>query len=399
MSHEPHPTTHATRIGALIVASVLWAAPTPLADAQPAQTEEPSTEPSPTAKPTQGPTRADLAGARSRLEKLTEDIEAGETGAKRLQTQLRELSYEVADEQGTLTEIGANLDTTTKKIGTTKHRLEELREQIRARARTLYKRGPTELIGVLLGAESLREFVGRFTFASTLAKQDEKLILETRKRQGELRKIQDHQKRLREQQQSTVDSLRDRQNEITDVFARQQLVLARLADARAEALELVGRLEAVLGPLEGFKRVAGRGMTISYGEWAQAFLDSIGAPVIRDNLVAVVAWEASEGTQATWNPLATTMPMPGATVYNDHGVRNYQSMRQGIEAVIKTLGRPDHGYEKILDRLERGVKAMETGKAINASDWCRGCTNGQYVIGIIPAVEKYYEDYAGEGEN
>jgi hypothetical protein len=83
-------------------------------------------------------------------------------------------------------------------------------------------------------------------------------------------------------------------------------------------------------------------------------------------------------------------------VYNSHGVRNYKTMRQGIEASIKTLKRPSHGYEKILDSLEKALKAMETGKAINKSDWCRGCTNGSYVIGIIPAVEKYYDRYAGE---
>lgn len=378
--------THTRRLAVLATAALVLLVPPGARAATPSPSVSPAA--------TKGPSTADLSAARERLSKLEEDITAGETGAKRLQTQLRELSFAVSDEQGTLTEIATNLDQTTKKIDITKHRLVELRDQIRARARTLYKRGPTELIGVLLGAESMRQFIGRIAFANTLAEQDEQLVVETRKREGELKAIQAHQQRLRDQQQATVESLRARQDDITDVFARQQLVLARLAKARAEALALIGRLESVLGGLGSVKRVAGRGMTISYGEWAERFLAAIGAPVVRDNLVAVVAWEASEGTQATWNPLATTMPMPGATVYNDHGVRNYKSLQQGIDAVIETLERPNHGYEKILDRLERGVEAMETGKAINASDWCRGCTNGQYVIGIIPAVEKYYDRYA-----
>jgi hypothetical protein len=121
----------------------------------------------------------------------------------------------------------------------------------------------------------------------------------------------------------------------------------------------------------------------------------MGAPVTRDNLIAVVAWEASEGTQATWNPLATTMPMPGSTVYNSHGVRNYRSKKQGLKAVQATLARPNYGYDKILDAIERGATAMEIGEAINQSHWCFGCNNGQYVIAIIPAVERYYDRYAG----
>ena len=38
---------------------------------------------------------------------------------------------------------------------------------------------------------------------------------------------------------------------------------------------------------------------------------------------------------------------------------------------------------------------MDTGRAINQSDWCSGCAGGSYVVGYIPAVEQYYDRYAG----
>lgn len=136
-------------------------------------------------------------------------------------------------------------------------------------------------------------------------------------------------------------------------------------------------------------------MTIGYGAWASAFLTALGAPTSRGNLVAVVAWEAAEGTLATWNPLATTYFMPGATVYNSHGVKNYTSKEQGIEASVLTLKRPGHGYEAIVASLRAGAEAMETGRAINRSDWCGGCASGTYVLGFIPAVEENYGRYAG----
>jgi len=37
---------------------------------------------------------------------------------------------------------------------------------------------------------------------------------------------------------------------------------------------------------------------------------------------------------------------------------------------------------------------MTSARAINASDWCRGCAGGTYVIGMIPKVEANYRTYA-----
>jgi hypothetical protein len=182
---------------------------------------------------------------------------------------------------------------------------------------------------------------------------------------------------------------------LTNLFAQEQGVLAQLAHSRADAINLVAALASKLGSgLDGLRRVAGQGMTISYGEWATAFLSQINAPITRDNLVVMVAWEASEGTMATWNPLATTFDEPGSTTYNSSGVQNYISKGQGIDATVATLDRPGHGYEAILSGLRASAKDMSTAEAINRSDWCSGCAGGSYVTGYIPAVEQYYDRYA-----
>jgi hypothetical protein len=154
--------------------------------------------------------------------------------------------------------------------------------------------------------------------------------------------------------------------------------------------EMQGRLD-----LGGLRRVAGHGMTITYGQWAREFLGAMGAPASRNNQVAVIAWEAAEGTQATWNPLATTYYMPGSTVYNGSGVRNYATKGQGIEASNATLGRPGHGYDAIRASLKHSADAMDSARAISRSDWCRGCAGGTYVTGFVPAVEQYYDRYGG----
>jgi peptidoglycan hydrolase CwlO-like protein len=341
-------------------------------------------------------TTGDLADAQRRVNDLEARITREQGSVRSLQAQLGDLAATVGREQGDLDEVRGKLASTNMRIAAVKARLSDLREQMRTRVRDLYKRGPLPFIDVFLDARSISEFVERAGYASRIAKRDSEVFLQMRLTASKLRGIQAVQSRLTREQGQKVAALRSRQDALSDVFARQQAVLADLAHLRAEAIQLLVTLAKRLGAgLNGLRRVAGQGMTISYGEWAHAFLGSLGAPATRRNLVVVVAWEASEGTMATWNPLATTHAEPGSTFYNGSGVRNYISKDQGIHASIATLQRPGHGYEPITSNLRAGSESMRTGRAINASDWCRGCAGGSYVVGFIPAVERYYDRYAG----
>ena len=337
----------------------------------------------------------DLETAKRRVGELEARINREEASVQSLQSQLKSLSVQMGREQGGLDQVRRDLATTNGRITETKNKLQMLRDRLRARAREVYMHGPLNLVGVLLGAENFSDFMGRIGYASRLARHDGALVGEARAAQSQLRTQLARQQQLEREQRSKVAAISSRRNRATDLFARQMAVMAELAQFRAEALHLVDEIAGRIasGEVDNLRRVAGRGMTISYGAWAQSFLTALGAPTSRGNLVAVIAWEAAEGTMATWNPLATTIAMPGNTVYNSHGVKNYRSKEQGIEASIMTLGRPGHGYDAIVASLRSGAEAMETGRAINRSDWCRGCAGGTYVVGFIPAVERYYDRY------
>lgn len=54
-------------------------------------------------------------------------------------------------------------------------------------------------------------------------------------------------------------------------------------------------------------------------------------------LLFLTAWGKAEGGTAAFNPLNTTYTMPGATSYNDTGVRNYVNAVQGICATACTI--------------------------------------------------------------
>lgn len=129
--------------------------------------------------------------------------------------------------------------------------------------------------------------------------------------------------------------------------------------------------------------------SVTYGRWAELFLGVLGAPTCRQNLVVVVAWQVAESTQAAWNPLATTRRMPGSTDFNSVGVQDFTSLVQGLRATKDTIdfGRDVYRYGDIVASLRACERSMDTARAINASSWCPGCVDGQYVLNVVPRVE------------
>lgn len=341
-------------------------------------------------------TRGDLNAAKQRMRALEEKITAQEDAVDRVQSRLTSLAANLDGQERDLELIRRKLMATRIRLTQTKARHDELRSRIARRARAAYIQGPMSIFGLILNARSLADLGQRVTYVGRLVRQDADVTFELRKVAAQIADDEAEQTRLARDQSAKVLQLRRDERSLQATFAQQQSQLASLASDRAELAGLIGQLQDQLAAeeLSRARTVAGRGMPITFGEWAQAFLRALGAPVVRSNLVAVVAWETAEYTRASWNPLATTYSMPGATNFNAGGVKNYTSMEQGIEASIATLRRPRHGYEAILDSLAKGNDAMTTARAINASDWCRGCAGGNYVVSLIPAVEAYYDRYA-----
>jgi hypothetical protein len=104
--------------------------------------------------------------------------------------------------------------------------------------------------------------------------------------------------------------------------------------------------------------------------WALDLLGRLGLPKTRENVRVIVAWQLSEGTEAAFNPLATTRKHPGATDFNSVGVKNYPSYEAGMQETIEAL---HNGlYDHILAALAQGNDANAVGRAIENSRWGTG---------------------------
>lgn len=165
------------------------------------------------------------------------------------------------------------------------------------------------------------------------------------------------------------------------------------AHARLDRIRAAASSSTVLADLDRAQDAAAVATTsfdgsVTRGVWAGALLDRIGAPRCDDNVAALIAWQVAEGTDARWNPLATTMPHAGSTTFNSASVRDYPSLEDGLDATIATLetGAPEWGYERVLGDLRGCAPAATTLDAVNASAWCRGCAGGTYAIGQLQSV-------------
>jgi hypothetical protein len=71
--------------------------------------------------------------------------------------------------------------------------------------------------------------------------------------------------------------------------------------------------------------------------FARRLCAALGATATPERIRFLVAWQAAENTAAAFNPLATTLRLPGSTGFNRSGVQNYQDELMGLAATLLTL--------------------------------------------------------------
>lgn len=338
-------------------------------------------------------TRTKIADAQARLKALEQRIASQQAAIGTLHASLLAAAARVGESSRQLDAVQMQLIQSRHQRERINAHYDSVRGQIDLLAVRLYTLGPP---AGLSSADplSIRDVADVMQYAGAISRHDSVLAEEATVLQAQVKqKLKDEQS-IELQRAAVLSRLTDDQNALARRFADEQDRLAQLAAARAQVSSLLVQLRKQLRAEEIAAAEAALAGGISFGRWATAFLGRVGDQLSRNNLVVIVAWETAEYTSARWNPLATTYPMPGATSYNGSGVRNYLSLDQGLDATVKTLSRSGFGYEAILSNLRQSSDPMTTAQAINGSSWCGGCANGQYVVDLVPAVEKYYDSYA-----
>ena len=125
------------------------------------------------------------------------------------------------------------------------------------------------------------------------------------------------------------------------------------------------------------------GGDVSPTSWANSLITGLGATATPGAVDALTTWMRFEGghwkNSAAFNPLNTTLDMPGSHSMNPVGVEAYTNWQQGLDATIATLtGKKAgaRGYTDIVNAIKAGASKEDILKAINNSSWRTGKAGG-----------------------
>jgi peptidoglycan hydrolase CwlO-like protein len=331
--------------------------------------------------------RPPIEAARQRAEQIGRQVVDARASASELQRRILSLASNMAAAHRALDHLQGRLVSAQHELADARVEAEDVQARLNERARQAFMMlGPGASTAYLLGSDSFSDFMDRTVMLDSVQQADDALAAEVEVEATHMASVQTALEQATAERSRLLTRIESRQVDLLSAFTEQQAALSQLAGQQRDAVRNVRTIE---------RRITRQAGALPFGDWANGFLEHLGVPTCRHNVVVVVAWQANEFTQARWNPLATTHQMVGSTSFNEVGVQNYISLTQGLRASAGTLtgGASSYGYQAILDALGRCDDSMSTAEAIQASSWCRGCSNGDYVTELVPVVQAYFDRY------
>lgn len=337
-----------------------------------------------------------LADARAQLAALESELAVRRDELAAVQLQLSSVDGLLVQGQEMYADLDQALDQSRANMARTQARYDELQARFDGLVRHAYMNNGAGAIAAIVGASDSGDLQERVTLMSELADHNLVLADQATAMKQMLQQQTLETQTLIDQQQGALVDMRTQQQQITDESVRLQDAMDAVEQTRQELLDLAVRLKSQLGvaDLDQLSEALKGKDSVSYGQWARLAAAQFKAPGCKENLIALIAWQANEGTDARWNPLATTYDMPGATDFNWIGVKNYVNLKQGLLASWLTLQRgwKTYGYGDIVVSLRKCGKAEDTAAAIAASSWC-GC-GSYYVLSLVDDVRRNFDFYS-----
>jgi hypothetical protein len=126
-------------------------------------------------------------------------------------------------------------------------------------------------------------------------------------------------------------------------------------------------------------------VTVTRGGYARRLFERLGIPWTLHNRRAIQAWMQSEGGEAWYNPLNTTLRQQYSWDYNSVGVQNYSYRDEGIDATVKTFYTKGQGYDRILSAFRNNAPARDTVRIIGETNWGTG---GALMLEVLAWIAK-----------
>ena len=343
-------------------------------------------------------TQERLDQARADLRTLEDQLASEREQVDVVARQLEALKQAVVQAEERYRELEVLLGRTDAQAEAASTEYEEVQQRLGGIIAEAYMGGTAEMVAFIMDAESQADLSDRLGLLSAIAVSNANLADRATQLAFDLEQRSDEIATVTADKAEVLKDLNQQKEDLKAASVKHQEAVRTMEQTRVDLFDLVDQLkeDLRLEDIQYLQQTFRGEASLPYGQWAELFLNEMGAPACRDNLIVVVAWQLNEGTSADWNPLATTYYMPGSTSFNSFGVRNFASLASGLEATRLTLqeGSESYLYGPIIEALRGCSDAMTTAKAINRSSWCAGCTYGKYVTGLVERVAADYDFYS-----
>jgi murein DD-endopeptidase MepM/ murein hydrolase activator NlpD len=187
-------------------------------------------------------TKTELDEAKRQANRLTEQLQGARHQAEVLQAEVELLIERIAVLTAQVETLKAAIREANRIRRKTNDEIEELQNQLDDRVREAYIEGPGTALELVLEADSLKDLSDRLGFLEVLQQDDSDLALGLQTERAQLAEYAANLREYEDEKRGLRADLLPQQRELQAKQAEQQALIAQIEEDRAEAEDLVDRL-------------------------------------------------------------------------------------------------------------------------------------------------------------
>ncbi|HET6770772.1 MAG TPA: hypothetical protein VFH75_03930, partial [Actinomycetota bacterium] len=191
----------------------------------------------------QADTKEELDRARAKVKRIERELRGAQARLDAVRLDVEGLTRQIAQALAQKYAIEGHIKATRRDMRRSGKRIRELQGRLNERARDVYMRGPMEMIGVVLDAESFVDVSDRVSFIDVISRSDANLAVGIDVERQQLRRFVGELAQVRRDQVNLLKLLRGQGKQLEGKMAAMLAVQKEIAAKLAEAKEAVKTLE------------------------------------------------------------------------------------------------------------------------------------------------------------
>lgn len=195
---------------------------------------------------------SELEDINNQKDQVLNDMAELEDSLEKQKAELDEIEAAVSAKEAEIADAEAEIKATKEKIEKTKKDIEQREEDLGLRLRTMYKNGSVGYIDVILGSNSLSEFLSNLSMVQRLYQSDQETMNELEKQQQLLEQqyaeLERQQAALEEEKKALSEKQKEAQEKKDSMQAELDALDAKLDELNADAANISAQIAASQNP-------------------------------------------------------------------------------------------------------------------------------------------------------